>query len=396
MNPAKNRSKRSIIMLVSIKASIIVGGKRKYTPVRMSIGVSLPENQWADGRAAVKSDRKRGVEACPIAYEVNRVLDDARNRALRIAFVSEKEGVSHSVLKDRLLSDVELSQIIGKKRDSRCAIDWIDEHIESRRVAEPTKKQMRMTAEKMRRFDKVRGSVTTWMNIDYRYYDAFVSFLMQEGLSQNTVFDKHVKNLKTFLRAAEQMKIEVPSDYKLGLFKRKRTEVDSVYLTISELDKIAAIDYSDNDRLNNARNWFLIGCNTGLRVSDLMTLTEEDIDGNNIKKKTQKTGADVVIPMTKQLKELIKNGFPRPITGQRYNDYIKEICRDAGIDKWQKVTSHTARRSFATNMYQMGVPAANLMLITGHTTESSFYKYIRTGLGENADLMREKFPELFE
>lgn len=81
--------------------------------------------------------------------------------------------------------------------------------------------------------------------IDYQYYDAFVSFLLQEGLSQNTVFDKHVKNLKTFLRAAEQMKIDVPNDYKVGLFKRKRTEVDSVYLTDAELDKIAAIYSSE-------------------------------------------------------------------------------------------------------------------------------------------------------
>ncbi len=47
-------------MQVSIKASIIVGGKRKYTPVRMSIGISLPDNQWVNGRAAVKSDKKRG------------------------------------------------------------------------------------------------------------------------------------------------------------------------------------------------------------------------------------------------------------------------------------------------------------------------------------------------
>ncbi len=70
------------------------------------------------------------MEACPIAYEVNRVLDDARNRALQIAFVSEKEGVSYSVLNDRLLSDVELSRIIGRKRASQCAIDWIDEYRE--------------------------------------------------------------------------------------------------------------------------------------------------------------------------------------------------------------------------------------------------------------------------
>ena len=70
------------------------------------------------------------MEACPIAYEVNRVLDDARNRALQIAFVSEKEGVSYSVLNDRLLSDVELSRIIGRKPASQCAIDWIDEYRE--------------------------------------------------------------------------------------------------------------------------------------------------------------------------------------------------------------------------------------------------------------------------
>ena len=45
--------------------------------------------------------------------------------------------------------------------------------------------------------------------------------------------------------------------------------------------------------------------------------------------------------------------------------------------KWQLVSTHTARRSFATNLYLSGFPAISIMKITGHRTEASFLKYIR-------------------
>lgn len=47
------------------------------------------------------------------------------------------------------------------------------------------------------------------------------------------------------------------------------------------------------------------------------------------------------------------------------------------VPKYELVTSHTARRSFATNLYRRGIPSTQLMLLTGHKTEDAFLRYIR-------------------
>jgi hypothetical protein len=55
--------------------------------------------------------------------------------------------------------------------------------------------------------------------------------------------------------------------------------------------------------------------------------------------------------------------------------------------KWQLVSSHTARRSGATNMYLAKIPTFRIMLITGHKTEQAFFKYIRITSEENAVIL---------
>jgi integrase len=44
---------------------------------------------------------------------------------------------------------------------------------------------------------------------------------------------------------------------------------------------------------------------------------------------------------------------------------------------YECISSHTARRSFATNLYLDGYPTIEIQKITGHKTETSFMKYIR-------------------
>jgi integrase len=56
--------------------------------------------------------------------------------------------------------------------------------------------------------------------------------------------------------------------------------------------------------------------------------------------------------------------------------------------KFELVTTHTARRSFATNMYKMGIPTRSIMAITGHQSESSFRAYIRLDSEEHADIIQ--------
>ena len=86
------------------------------------------------------------------------------------------------------------------------------------------------------------------------------------------------------------------------------------------------------------------------------------------------------------------------------NKYVKELGEIAGIDetlriattrggktenenfsKFDLITTHTARRSFATNAYLMDIPSISIMKITGHTTERSFMKYIRISQEDNAN-----------
>jgi integrase len=160
---------------------------------------------------------------------------------------------------------------------------------------------------------------------------------------------------------------------------------------------------------------FIIGCDTGLRFSDLSRLTKDNINSDNtISIKTQKTGKVVVIPMTPRVKTIFEKYnyvLPDSISNQKYNEYLKDIARRANlkepisttrtikgmlvtrtVEKWELVTSHTARRSFATNAFLADVPAIAIMKITGHKTESAFMKYIKMTAKDNAiKLQSHKF-----
>ena len=125
--------------------------------------------------------------------------------------------------------------------------------------------------------------------------------------------------------------------------------------------------------------------------------------------RTQKTDEVVYIPLHYRVQEIIDkydNSIPRAISNQKTNKYLKEIGKLAGIDteiaqqerkgnlqydskvkKYDLITTHTARRSGATNMFKAGIPAINIMKITGHKTERAFMQYIRITQEENAKML---------
>ncbi|WP_315820979.1 site-specific integrase [Paraflavitalea speifideaquila] len=205
-----------------------------------------------------------------------------------------------------------------------------------------------------------------------------------------------------------------------------------VYLTENELQTIAGIDLSDRTQyitiqqgqngeektvkvhyhtLDRVRDLFMIGCYTGLRVSDYNNIKPHHIKGKYIDLYQRKTGERVVIPIHNTVKTIIaKYGGQTPpkISDQKINQYIKEICKLAEItetiekqqtkggekvasvlEKWQLVTSHTARRSFATNMTKQGIPIQLIMKITGHKKESVFLKYIKLSALEYAEILQK-------
>lgn len=242
------------------------------------------------------------------------------------------------------------------------------------------------------------------------FYYKFVKYLTDDcGIYDNTV-GKHIKNLKAILNDATERGINTCYDFRKKKFRTFRSTADTVYLTLTELEKLYTLNLIRRPGLERVRDLFLIGCYTGLRFSDLSRLTPANIirkDGKlYISIHTLKTGHQVMIPLNSVSESILTryNGeVPPSIANQKMNDYLKEIGEKAGLSKevqytrtkggmtvtltdhkYNLITTHTARRSFATNAYLSGVPALAIMKITGHMTEGAFMAYIKAGQEENA------------
>ena len=136
-----------------------------------------------------------------------------------------------------------------------------------------------------------------------------------------------------------------------------------------------------------------------LRFSDLERLSKDNINDSSIEIKTKKTSQNVVIPLHSIVKSIIEKynyALPKAISNQNLNEYIKEVAKKAGIEediyveetkgtlkvtrtdkKYNFVSAHTARRSFATNAFLAVAPTIQIMKMTGHTTEKAFLSYIK-------------------
>lgn len=287
-------------------------------------------------------------------------------------------------------------------------LKFVEELIEQSNKTKNTKKQWRQTLRKLIEFKRATHKEVDFDTIDLDFYNRFVHFLTKEGYTKNSI-GGFIKNVKIFMNEAVDRKLTNNLEYRNRKFRVLEEKVDKIYLSQEELKSIYDLDLSKNQRLEKVRDLFILACYTGLRFSDLIQVKPENIinNGSQIKIRTQKTGELVIIPIHKYVREILDryNGIlPASISNQKMNEYLKEIAALAGIEqtvkisitrggqidnminkKFELVTTHTARRSFATNAYLMDVPSISIMKITGHRTEKSFMKYIRISQEENAN-----------
>ena len=194
--------------------------------------------------------------------------------------------------------------------------------------------------------------------------------------------------------------------------------IDTIYLNESELQQLKDTDLSKKPYLDRVRDWFLLLAWTGCRFSDLGKITKADINDEYITFRQQKTNNRVKIPLHPVVIEILekyKYNLPAEITNQRFNEYIKEAAKMAGInatetttktiggkrttekfEKWQQISSHTGRRSFCTNMYRRGLPTLMIRSISGHETEKAFFTYIKVKQEEHAERMKAEWDKMYK
>lgn len=397
IRPTKNKDKEcNIYFRLSYGAYEIISGKKVYKPLDYYISESIIPKYWNKGEASRSF----------VGYkELNSRLENIRTKVLDIVRRLENDGIclNNNTIKSEL--DILFSR---ERSNTSKTIDFnsfIESFIEHSNVSNSTKKSYLVTFANLKEYQSLNKLKLNFDNINIDFYNRFVSFLQSKNYAKNTIGTR-IKVIKTFMNKSFDLGYHTNTEHQREAFKKLKEETDAIYLNEFEISKIRALDLPGDKLSAFVRDWFVIGCYTGLRYSDLKSLTWANVEDSIIKIKMHKTNTFVEIPLHPIVKDIFEHynfELPKLISNQRFNDAIKYVCKLAKIDdiitiyeskgnlKTQKkapkhdlVTAHTARRSYATNAYYSGVPTIQLMKTTGHKSESTLLKYIRANNKENA------------
>lgn len=247
-------------------------------------------------------------------------------------------------------------------------------------------------------------------DINVKFYKGYRDFILNFKKQKVSTFSTRVKDIKAFMNEALEERVHENLEFKNKRFIAPKYESTGIALTIDEINSIknAEID----EYYHHVRDLFLIACYSALRFSDFSKLEAIDLDNDFIRIKQEKTENRVTIPIMKDMRDvLVKYGgkLPPPCSNQHFNRTIKDICalRAVGIDRVvskgvlgekvmlsSMVTSHTGRRSYATNMFKLGVPTLLIMSATGHKKEEMFLRYIKSTNEEKSLMLSEWMKKL--
>ena len=243
-------------------------------------------------------------------------------------------------------------------------------------------------------FVEANGCECTWENLTKLRLQKYVDYI-SERLAPNTV-KTYCARLKTILTTYNE-EITLPLDYNKVLQVRKDA-CENIYLDDDDLKLLMRFEPTIlSERI--IRNWFLIGCFTGARHSDYIRFSSKNIHDGQLHYVSIKTHTKTTVPLSPYVQKIIReneeNGYnDAEFSDVYFNRMIKRICEKAGInrevsvymrgkfqtgEKWQFVASHTARRSFATNLFKQGIDILTISKLCGHSSVEITQQYICCG-----------------
>jgi integrase len=265
--------------------------------------------------------------------------------------------------------------------------------------------------------EALKGKKVLIRDIDLNFIDTFKKYHLSKGRAINYI-GTYISILRAVVNKAAVNGIPSHPQFKQIKAIKESREADEIII-LSELEqrKIKNSNLTREAHIN-ARKWLLLGCLIGQRGSDLLNITDKNIIVNKgvriIELKQRKTGKLVAIPILPEASQIVDGGLPYKISLEHFNKYSKDVCEIAKIntivkgkmrinkmrtltagkyEKWQVMSSHVCRRSYATNFYSK-IPTNILMGITGHSSEQMFMKYIGKTTYDNAHQMLEYFSKL--
>jgi len=384
------------------------------TPVSLNVGFRVNLAKWdSKEQRCVRNSfhGKRRIPAATINHEIDRFSD-----AAAATFRRFKEPPTPDQLRRAFRAELGLDL-----PTTPAVLDALDEF---------TSEQSRMHAwakSTTQKFRQLRGHLVTYGRISdfedvtVKNLLGFVDYLQDECGFLNSTTNKYIGYIRWFLKWAEERRYLASTDWKYFNPHLKSVPPPVVYLTWEELMRVW--DYEappGHAYLNDVRDIFLFCAFTSLRYSDAVNARWADFEGNVLKVTTVKTSDPVRIDMNKWSNQILarhigkdygKDRVFRPIPNQVMNRYLKQICRELGInapvrittfkgsertdevkEKWEVIGTHAGRRTFIVNALSMGISPQVVMKWTGHADYKSMKPYIDVTDAARADAMG-KFDE---
>lgn len=263
-------------------------------------------------------------------------------------------------------------------------------------------------------FETLGGNITM-DEIDFEFTEKYRLWLIDCGMAKNTI-SHYMAKFRFWIRRFHKYGMMTYS----GAGIRASQEITTAIInTIDELKLFYKLDLPPGKK--RVIDIYICQCFLGLRISDMFSFlnkiknTMKIIDNKTyFEIKTQKTGAVVVIPAANivlKILEKYKYNFGNELSEFYYNRTLKRVVSQTEIERTvlfhrteggEKIErevlfsslmgSHTARRTFASNAYLMGIDPLDVMKITGHKSYNSFFKYLRCeNLGVAMRISTHKF-----
>jgi integrase len=408
--------------LVSLR--ITHGGKSVF----LSTGLKVQPKFWCTDKN--NPFFQRVLKTSPNSNNINIELNNLMQLAEKTEYSFGKDIFNVFELKNRLLGYLEKKQSPTNIESINFFTFWDDYVFYTSQKTNPktnnlitkhTIKCLKQTKAVLLRFERSTRFKIDFATINMDFYRRFTRYCYDVELFRTNTFGKHIRNIKGVINYADIKNIPTNKEFRLSDFRSPRETTTNIFLTEKEILEFINLDLTDFPGLTKTRDLFVIGCYTGLRWEDFSNLSKADFtEENTIKITPSKTKIPLTIPILPIIQPIMKKylidgryQFPKPITNQKFNLQLKDIAKKIKclhtpvvynssrggkaititLKKWERVCSHTGRRSFATNMYLRKIDVFLIMKMTGHKTEKQFYEYIKIEAKESADKFLDQFNQ---
>jgi integrase len=266
------------------------------------------------------------------------------------------------------------------------------------------------------KFEKEKNFILTFSKIDDNFHREFTSFCMDSLNHINTTYARNLGLFKTFMYWALKNKLTFNSSF-IEFKKVDKVITNQIALTIEDLNKLMDHNFK-TFKLEKVRDVFVFQCLTGMRFGELSLISKSNIINDTfiLKEDKDKNKKTREIPLTKLSKYILeKYDYELPlIQNQKQNEYIKDVFKEleynslvqkittkgkeniiADMPFYNRVSTHTARRTFITMMKRQGKSDKLIASITGHTDMKTLNQYYQISDPEKKEAMDEVFNVRF-